>query len=395
MNARRSPGPGPPPPPGPEARRWGGGPRSTTTSRQRTPWLQPVPRALLAASLPATAKATARARASPSCGRRSASPGSMSFATKRSPQRSRDLETADPFNEIDAEAHDHVGTIPSAASVVATPPPAHGSAPGRSRGRRRSSVTLLESAPDALHGNDRARFELRRVLGRGGAATVYEARDRARGGRVALKLVAEKLNPSPARRARFLREAQLASDLIHPNLVHVVETGEHRGRPSWPWSSSRGWTSSASSERPPLPRGMDDGRPAAGLRGPSLRPPSGLVHGDLKPADMRVNPEGRREDPRFRGGRPQGRSGRGDGRPAPGIHYRAPELIEGRRPDACADVFSVGAIFYELLASQKPFPADTITGVMFRIRHENADPQALPATDFSPGSKRSCSAPSA
>ncbi|HEY6548278.1 MAG TPA: protein kinase, partial [Vicinamibacteria bacterium] len=74
-------------------------------------------------------------------------------------------------------------------------------------------------------------FELRRVLGRGGAATVYEARDPARGGRVALKVVAEKLTPSPARRARFLREAQLASDLHHPNLVHVVETGEHRGRP--------------------------------------------------------------------------------------------------------------------------------------------------------------------
>jgi len=45
----------------------------------------------------------------------------------------------------------------------------------------------------------------------------------------------------------------------------------------------------------------------------------------------------------------------------------------------------VGAIFYELLGSQKPFPADTITGVMFRIRHEQADPAALPPTDFSPG----------
>jgi tetratricopeptide (TPR) repeat protein/predicted Ser/Thr protein kinase len=231
-----------------------------------------------------------------------------------------------------------------------------------------------------------ARFELRRVLGRGGAATVYEARDGGRGGRVALKLVAEKLNPSPARRSRFLREAQLASDLAHPNLVHVVEAGEHRGR---------AFVAMELVEGVDLERVIRSGRPfpvewtidvlrqvCEGLHRAHL---SGLVHGDLKPTDIRVNSEGVVKILDF-GVAALKAEGRGDEPPLlSGIHYRAPELIEGRKPDARSDIFSVGAIFYELLASQKPFPADTITGVMFRIRHENADPASLPATGFSPG----------
>ena len=112
---------------------------------------------------------------------------------------------------------------------------------------------------------------------------------------------------------------------------------------------------------------------------------SGLVHGDLKPSDVRVNSEGivKIVDFGVAALKPDDRGD--DGRLLSGVHYRAPELIEGRRPDARSDVFSVGAIFYELLASRKPFPADTVTGVMFRIRHEDADPAALPPTDFSPG----------
>jgi tetratricopeptide (TPR) repeat protein len=231
-----------------------------------------------------------------------------------------------------------------------------------------------------------AGFELRRVLGRGGAATVYEAKDQARGGRVALKLVAEKLNPSPARRARFLREAQLASDLAHPNLVHVVEAGEHRGR---------AFVAMELVEGVDLERVIRSGRPfpvewtidvlrqvCEGLHRAHL---SGLVHGDLKPTDIRVDSEGVVKILDF-GVAALKLDGRGDDAPLlSGIHYRAPELIEGRKPDPRSDIFSVGAIFYELLASQKPFPADTITGVMFRIRHDRADPSGLPPTDFSPG----------
>ncbi|HVQ30056.1 MAG TPA: protein kinase [Vicinamibacteria bacterium] len=229
------------------------------------------------------------------------------------------------------------------------------------------------------------RFELRRVLGRGAAATVYEARDPDRGGRVALKIVAEKLSPAPAQRERFRRGAQVASDLAHPNLVHVVETGEHHGRP---------FVAMELVEGVDLERVIRSGRPfpvewtidvfcqvCEGLHRAHL---SGLVHGDLKPSDVRVNPEGVVKILDF-GVVALKPEGRGDPTLVNGVHYRAPEVMDGLKPDARSDVFSAGAIFYELLASRKPFPADTITGVVFKIRHENPDPAALPVTGFSPG----------
>ena len=228
------------------------------------------------------------------------------------------------------------------------------------------------------------RFELRRVLGRGAAATVYEARDPDRGGRVALKIVAEELTPAPAQRARFRREAQRASDLFHPNLVHVIETGEHHGRP---------FVAMELVEGVDLERVIRSGRPfpvewtidvlrqvCEGLHRAHL---SGLVHGDLKPTDVRVNPEGVVKILDF-GVAALKLDGRGDSTLVSGAHYRAPELPRGKRPDPRSDVFSVGAIFYELLTSQKPFPADTITGV-FKIGHENPDPAAPPSTEFAPG----------
>lgn len=226
------------------------------------------------------------------------------------------------------------------------------------------------------------RFELRRVLGRGAVATVYEARDTARGGRVALKVVAEKLAPSPTRRARFLRGAELASDLQHPNLVHVVATGEHRGRP---------FVAMELVEGVDLERVIRSGRPfpvewtidvlrqvCEGLHRAHL---SGLVHGDLKPTDVRVSPEGVVKIVDF--GVAALKEGEEEGVRLGGAHYRAPELLEGKKADPRCDVFSVGAIFYELLASQKPSPADAAAGLVNRIRQ--ADPEKLPATDFSPG----------
>jgi serine/threonine-protein kinase len=62
----------------------------------------------------------------------------------------------------------------------------------------------------------------------------------------------------------------------------------------------------------------------------------------------------------------------------------APEQIEGQKVDHRADIFSVGAIAYELIAYKRPFDGDTITAVMYKIMHDRADPKALPETEYSP-----------
>ena len=67
------------------------------------------------------------------------------------------------------------------------------------------------------------------------------------------------------------------------------------------------------------------------------------------------------------------------------VHYMAPEQVEGEKVDHRADIFSVGAIAYELLAYRRPFDADSLPHVMFRIVREEADMAALPRSEYSPG----------
>jgi tetratricopeptide (TPR) repeat protein len=67
------------------------------------------------------------------------------------------------------------------------------------------------------------------------------------------------------------------------------------------------------------------------------------------------------------------------------VHYMAPEQVEGQKIDHRADIFSVGAIAYELLAYRRPFDGDSLTQVMFHIMRADPDFTALPRTDFSPG----------
>jgi serine/threonine protein kinase len=66
----------------------------------------------------------------------------------------------------------------------------------------------------------------------------------------------------------------------------------------------------------------------------------------------------------------------------------APEQVEGAHVDHRADVFSVGAIAYELFAHRKPFPGGSLTEVMSRVVHGAPDPLALPANPYSPGLER-------
>ena len=67
------------------------------------------------------------------------------------------------------------------------------------------------------------------------------------------------------------------------------------------------------------------------------------------------------------------------------VHYMSPEQIDGHKVDHRADVFSVGAIAYELFAYKRPFEAESITGVMYQIMHDRPDATVLPKTPYSPG----------
>src|SRR6185436_14041484 len=111
---------------------------------------------------------------------------------------------------------------------------------------------------------------------------------------------------------------------------------------------------------------------------------AGIVHRDIKPANIRVTPEGEVKIMDFGIAHLQSSTMTKSGLVLGTVHYMAPEQIEGQKVDHRADIFSVGAIAYELIAYKRPFDGDTITAVMYKIMHDRADPKVLPETEYSP-----------
>jgi tetratricopeptide (TPR) repeat protein len=226
-------------------------------------------------------------------------------------------------------------------------------------------------------------YPVLKILGRGPNGVVREGFDPAQGRKIAIKALEAS---STAASARFLRDALAAGSLGHPNLATVWEVGEHQGRPFVAMELVEGvdLQQVLRSQKPLLlERTLDLLRQIC--EGLAHAHRNGVFHLDLKPTDLRITPQGDvkildfgvthlKSPPRQGGG------------PAPnGIHYRAPEQLEGRRTDARADIFSVGAIAYELLALRKAFPGDDVATVLRSMRSRRPDPIALPESAFSPG----------
>lgn len=203
------------------------------------------------------------------------------------------------------------------------------------------------------------RFELIELIGVGGMGAVYRARDRRDGRILALKL----LTADEATGARrFRREYRAAARLAHPGVVAVRSF--HPGpRPFFtmelvPGSTLGNWVGAQQDAR------IDDSGRDTRIRG-ALRQilealdyihGCGLVHRDLKPENILVTPDGVVKIMDFgvvRGGASS--SGITRGRIVGTLSYMAPEQLEGREVDARADLYSVGAVLYELLTGEPPF----------------------------------------
>ena len=230
------------------------------------------------------------------------------------------------------------------------------------------------------------KYQVRRILGRGGMGTVYEALDPNLNRKVALKTMIPGLLGDPGLRARFLREAQAAGALNHRNIVTVYDLGEDRGQPYIAMEFIEGTDlERIILNREPYPvewkanvvRQICDGL------GHAHR--NGIIHRDVKPANIRVTPAGEVKIMDFGIAHLQAPSRLTRGGQVLGtVHYMAPEQIEGGKVDHRADIFSVGAIAYELITYRRPFDGESLTSVMFKIAHEDADRSAFPRTALSP-----------
>jgi serine/threonine protein kinase len=242
-----------------------------------------------------------------------------------------------------------------------------------------------------------AGYQVLRPIGQGGMATVYKARQLSTGRPVALRL---EVPANPEHRARlqtrYRAEAEMHGRLVHPNIVQLYEVGEIAGCPFLALEFVDG---------PSLGDKLLDGKPlpgreAAGLletlaRALHYAHQKGVIHRDVKPANILFTPDGtlkltdfslaRLDDPEHRIGELPGAI---VGTPA----YMAPEQFTGRHAEVgpASDVYAVGVILYQMLTGRKPFEGKSVMDLLTQALSKEPTPPSRLRTKVPPDLEAIC-----
>ena len=222
-------------------------------------------------------------------------------------------------------------------------------------------------------------YRLESVLGQGGMGIVYLATHETSGHRVALKILRSELTGDETYRRRFLHEARAASQVIHPHLVPILDSGEIDG---WPCLAARyvdgGSLSQRIREGGALP--LNGVLRVAGHVGGAIDAlhVRGLVHRDIKPSNIMLDSSdeayltdfGLAKGPAYtiltQPGRAMGT-----------LDYLAPELIRGQVATAASDLYAFGCVMYECIAAHPPFAhRNALQVAMAHLDEDPPDPCA-------------------
>jgi formylglycine-generating enzyme required for sulfatase activity/dienelactone hydrolase len=245
-----------------------------------------------------------------------------------------------------------------------------------------------------LIGRTIGHYEVLEKVGEGGMGAVYKARDIRLDRPVALKMLRESV-ASAERKRRFALEAKAVSALNHPNIITIYDIDVADGVDFIAMEYVAGQTLAQLIP----PGGMD---PALAARfgaqiadALSAAHHSGIVHRDLKPSNVMVTQDGRVKVLDFglaklimplSGDSVATRTAASETREGVivgTVSYMAPEQAEGKPVDQRADVFSFGAVLYEMLAGMQPFQRDSVPGTIAAILRD--EPPALDAARVPPG----------
>jgi serine/threonine protein kinase len=227
------------------------------------------------------------------------------------------------------------------------------------------------------------RYRVEQPLGHGGMATVYLAHDEELDRPVAVKLLAENLADDAALRKRFLREARLAARLSHPNVVSVYDAGEtDDGRPYIVMEHVEGVTlADVLRERRALPAGEAAGLAVQACRGLAHAHAAGLVHRDIKPQNLLLRPDGTLKVADFGIARAAETTALTQAGTVLGTAaYLSPEQAAGEDVTSATDVYSLGAVLYELLTGRPPYEFDSLP----ELAEKQARGSITPVSELSP-----------
>ncbi|MHA2429371.1 MAG: protein kinase domain-containing protein, partial [Candidatus Hermodarchaeia archaeon] len=217
-------------------------------------------------------------------------------------------------------------------------------------------------------------YRILEKLGEGGMSVVYKAMDTKLKRTVALKFLAGKILGDEEDRARFIREAQAASALNHPNIGTIFEIDESEGKKFIAMEFVEGRT--LKSEIVSVHLELDEAiqiaiQIAGGLRDAHER---GIVHCDIKPANIMLTAKRHVKIMDFGVARLPGKAALAELATTGGtISYMSPEQIRGEQLDHRTDIWSLGLVLFELVSGQLPFKEDYEQAVVYSILNKEPE----------------------
>ena len=244
---------------------------------------------------------------------------------------------------------------------------------------------IAQEKPESLIGQQLGSYQILSLLGAGGMGVVYQARDTRLKRSVAIKVLPADKVSDPERKRRFIQEARAASALNHPNIITVYDIGNEGGVEFIVMEHVAGKT-------------LEQRIPRKGMRlNEALKlivqmadalakaHSAGIVHRDLKPTNVMVTDDGlvkvldfglaklseiksREEGTRTL------QSETEEGMVIGTLSYMSPEQAEGKRVDGRSDIFSFGAVLYEMVTGKKAFEGDSKLSTLAAIVNKNPKP---------------------
>ena len=229
-------------------------------------------------------------------------------------------------------------------------------------------------------------YQITEKLGEGGMGEVFLARDTSLHRRVALKLLPSEMQQDESAHKRFVREAQSAAALDHPNICTIHEVGQDEGRDFIVMEYVDGQTLKDRLARGELPHAESLQIAIEVAEGLAEAHENGIIHRDLKPGNIMLTRKGHAKIMDFGLAKqltlPDWIETRADtvsavtseGTAVGTLAYMSPEQLRGEMLDTRSDIFSLGILFYEMFGREHPFRAATPIATCGRVLHEAARP---------------------